>query len=725
MSAEDKRTRLAALKDLQDRLLNVTLDEEHPKTTEVAKALLLRLDDSSEACRETAVEALLALFQSAPKSRAGVLPYLTAVLEERLLPCPQTQAVREPSEEVRLLLVRLLAAVLNMDDQELASYGGLAAALLAAACADAAPAVARAACEALAAWARHAGMRLRPVSQGLVAAALPLVTHPHCQVRAAAVRAVRALVPCGSADMLLELTAFQDPHSVPVRAFYGPCVRVNFCARLAVDASVQVRREFIDTLAEWLLELPQSDEHRPRLLPYLLAALADPSPDLAAAAASALDALGAQYEREHASELKDVLEYLPASAHALGWQRDGVALRWYTDGTGQEGAGGGSPGHVAPGPGVRMLPPFSARPGTGVRLLVQAELGSLVASASAELGGWDADHRARAALLLRTALVCAEEAAARHVHVLLPALCQAMCDGHAAPAAADCCRLVGAFVAPGAYVPLAVAALGTAAVGGRAHRGALAALAALLQGAGVRGDMSSEERSTISAELAAALDALRTTEDTFGESGSEPWAMAALSLLTHQADLEQERTDLAAAMRVSLEEAEQREAAPPLHKWPDVQLLEHFARSALLPQLQRLACGTMLFAEPLRQPVLHMLELERNCCKWFHTAGTCAYFEALGAEVRERGKTGAAWRRRSSAAQVPAAAAAVAEVLAHKAALVEAEAFGMPAVGGQVPPIFAALEPPPAESPDTDELQVIGELPAPMDAGAEPAAELD
>ena len=49
----------------------------------------------------------------------------------------------------------------------------------------------------------------------------------------------------------------------------------------------------------------------------------------------------------------------------------------------------------------------------------------------------------------------------------------------------------------------------------------------------------------------------------------------------------------------------------------------------------------------------------------------------------------------------------------------------MPALGGQVPPIFAALEPPaaPAESTDTDELEVIGELPAPA-ADCSPAREL-
>ena len=32
--------------------------------------------------------------------------------------------------------------------------------------------------------------------------------------------------------------------------------------------------------------------------------------------------------------MQDVLEYLPDSAHALGWQEDGVAERWYAAGPG-------------------------------------------------------------------------------------------------------------------------------------------------------------------------------------------------------------------------------------------------------------------------------------------------------------------------------------------------------------------------------------------------------
>jgi hypothetical protein len=61
-----------------------------------------------------------------------------------------------------------------------------------------------------------------------------------------------------------------------------------------------------------------------------------------------------------------------------------------------------------------------------------------------------------------------------------------MADSQLGPAVGDCCLLLGAFVAPGAYLPLAMAALAGPPVGSRASAGALAALAALLEGAGAR-----------------------------------------------------------------------------------------------------------------------------------------------------------------------------------------------------------------------------------------------
>ena len=69
-------------------------------------------------------------------------------------------------------------------------------------------------------------------------------------------------------------------------------------------AAVQVRAAFMTMLGVWQLQLPDREETEARLLPYLIAGLADAQPEAAVAAARALDALGALYEHEHAQELQ-------------------------------------------------------------------------------------------------------------------------------------------------------------------------------------------------------------------------------------------------------------------------------------------------------------------------------------------------------------------------------------------------------------------------------------
>ena len=67
-------------------------------------------------------------------------------------------------------------------------------------------------------------------------------------------------------------------------------------------AALQVRAAFVTMLGVWQLQL--AEETEARLLPYLVAGLSDAQPEAAAAAAQALNALGALYEHEHAQELQ-------------------------------------------------------------------------------------------------------------------------------------------------------------------------------------------------------------------------------------------------------------------------------------------------------------------------------------------------------------------------------------------------------------------------------------
>ena len=76
------------------------------------------------------------------------------------------------------------------------------------------------------------------------------------------------------------------------------------CSTRPDRAVVQVRSAFMTVLGVWQLQLLEREETEARLLPYLIAGLADAQPEAAAAAAQALDALGALYEHEHAQELQ-------------------------------------------------------------------------------------------------------------------------------------------------------------------------------------------------------------------------------------------------------------------------------------------------------------------------------------------------------------------------------------------------------------------------------------
>lgn len=44
----------------------------------------------------------------------------------------------------------------------------------------------------------------------------------------------------GAHEMVLEMVAWRDPNLVPIKAFYGDDLKVNFCGKLATDPHKQV-----------------------------------------------------------------------------------------------------------------------------------------------------------------------------------------------------------------------------------------------------------------------------------------------------------------------------------------------------------------------------------------------------------------------------------------------------------------------------------------------------
>ena len=190
---------------------------------------------------------------------------------------------------------------------------------------------------------------------------------------------------------------------------------------------------------------------------------------------------GGAVREEHEKELKTTMAYMP---------------EYYCGGPGG-GAGGGEEGTAADSEDAFVLPrPFAARPRLGARILAKNNFAATVNPTIAEMGGWQEEHRARAATLLRTNIVLLEENATQHTQALCLAFVNAMreslrssssssssdsratCDERVA----ECCRLLGRFVRPDEWLATLLDTLGPENDAGTVA-GALAVLAACLSGA--------------------------------------------------------------------------------------------------------------------------------------------------------------------------------------------------------------------------------------------------
>lgn len=478
-------TRRRALQDIKDNILgNPQLRQAwlaERLESDLGKALLRRFEDPMEASRELAVCLLRQLLEAAPEAAMALLPYAFPVLAERLQYAANKAPV-EPCEEVRLGLAQLLHTLIGLADRAVAAYAGEAIAMVGQLAADPYHEVQAACCAVVVRLNELLGLRLQPVSKQLVATLLPLATAKRHRVRVAALQALRVTMHQGAHEMVLEMVGWRDPNVIPIAAFYGDDLKVNFAGKLATDPNPQVRLEWLRTVGDWMTRLRERMDHEARLLPFVLSALNDEAPEIQAEAVDLLERLGVQYEKDHEKDLKDMLAYLPVEAHGIGWQADSGAV---SHAYGALAAGQDATVHG--GRAVLVLPgPLRARPRLGARRLVQTGFGRVVTAMCDELVGWLEEPRRRTAALLRTQLLLVEEMAGQHLHSLLPALCKAVTDPEVCGAVRDCAAILGCFVDP----PLALALVGPRVADGGADLGqraaALTILAGIVRGAGPR-----------------------------------------------------------------------------------------------------------------------------------------------------------------------------------------------------------------------------------------------
>ncbi|KAF0300109.1 Dynein assembly factor 5, axonemal [Amphibalanus amphitrite] len=212
------------------------------------------LSDPSERCRELAVSVLSA-WLARLTDRRPLWPPLVAALRQRLA-APQPQPA-EPSEEVRLQLVRLAGQLVDSDGAQMAPYLDHLVAILAAALADPSPDLKTAACQATGRLARSLPRHFHLQSASLVPPLLRNLAHQRWRVREPCVRALGDVVQFGDNSTVRDA--------------------VSHMAQRMFDQVPQVRLAVTEVAGRWLVELPDRYSFFAKILPLLLTSGGAPS----------------------------------------------------------------------------------------------------------------------------------------------------------------------------------------------------------------------------------------------------------------------------------------------------------------------------------------------------------------------------------------------------------------------------------------------------------------
>lgn len=454
----------------------------------MAKPLFKRFDDPGEGCRELSLKLVSMLISRSPMfDVARHLGYLFPALLVRGVPGgaaydaesnlfvhdPEEHAayrrgvaterqdkasllsssVVEPSEEIRLLLAKLVGKIVETAVQAgaastLRPYFDDIMLLLACQLRDPFPDLKVEACQQLERLSDQtndsgmspfeAGMKFYAV--GIARAILPLLRHRHAKVRCAAMKALHKVVmvpdraKCKGAGTgaIVDLVGFTEDNVISVAQFYGRGgTVVNHAAELCWDPNVTVRMATAHAFGDWISILPDRYDHQPRILPYVLCFLTDSDENVANCAALALCICGKETESEKGIEELERKQY-GVDGDKRNNTKKPLPAPW------------GSKG----------------RPPRGERLFVRNHMRRFLKPLMMELTNWVSHTRVRSALLLRTIIVFCEESLTMEANHMIVSLQKALTlairekDEPLQTLLLQSAELVGRYVPPEAYLPV-------------------------------------------------------------------------------------------------------------------------------------------------------------------------------------------------------------------------------------------------------------------------------
>ncbi|XP_059471593.1 dynein axonemal assembly factor 5 isoform X2 [Neocloeon triangulifer] len=397
LSDENKVARKRCILKIRSHLNDLPHEKLAQAVEVIFKDLLRAFNDPSEACREQSVM-LVSDFLPEIQSIEPFLTFLLTILVKRI----SSGDNKEPSEEIRLLLFKLLSGALQkakgcnlipyLDDLSKVLCSGLA---------DDFPDVKSACCDCTKDLVLSAPKNFHVQCETYLKSLIPVALHKHSRVRAAAISTIGVVIQYGTHNLVEKVA--------------------QVLAERLYDSSPAVRKAVVSIGGDWLCNLPDRYSQFCRIIPLVIIGMDDEMPEIREIAFTVWDKAGRLFEMENEDELKNELDY-----------------------------------------GIKNLPNYplkEPRPRIGCRVLIQQNAMKLIPATLKELHDWNAGVRMQSASLLYQLIRHLESKCIQHLQRLWPDLCLKCIDPNdqlMQKNIEQCIFLLGYFVPENALLQVAI-----------------------------------------------------------------------------------------------------------------------------------------------------------------------------------------------------------------------------------------------------------------------------
>ncbi|OAJ35882.1 hypothetical protein BDEG_20113 [Batrachochytrium dendrobatidis JEL423] len=331
----------------------------------ITRSTLRAVSDPVEKCRELSIT----IISGFVKNVDDVIPFLPYIIPTFTSRLAQPEIV-EPAEELRLLMTQALLDIVKKSRHGFAPFVEDTIKILARTLMDTYPEVKKESCRLVIELCKF---NVKPVAfhgDALAKAVLPVLHHRHSSVRIIAIEAIGAAI-------LVDAKGLDD------------CL--DTLRSMSMDKAPLVRETLYTIAHKWMLELIDRYTYGYKILPLLLCGMTDDMPKLRAMSVKFMDEIGALYETEWESRIKDEMDYTD------GWSH--LPIHWLT-----------------------LAFQFPDRPRVGSRHLARDNMQKVVAKIVEGMGNWTVEVRIKSAQMLGAYLTLTEDQITGYVGVILPIL---------------------------------------------------------------------------------------------------------------------------------------------------------------------------------------------------------------------------------------------------------------------------------------------------------------